>query len=84
MPLTKNEDHYIGCPAQAMINLKVWSPGDTDMAAESITYLEDYYSFPIEEAMSVSLDEFHEQFQNPTQCLQTPIDIWPQSAAEGQ
>ena len=82
MPLSKDENYYIGCPAQAMIGLALWSPGDTEMAAASIRSLEDYYTFPIEEAMSLSLEEFYEQFQDPTQCLQTPIDIWPQSAAE--
>ena len=83
MLLEKNEkQHYVGCPAQALIALHLWLPGDAIAAEASVAWLEDYYTFPIEEATSLSLDEFYEKFQDPSQCLQTPIDIWPQSAQQ--
>jgi hypothetical protein len=82
MPLSKDGKYYIGCPAQAMVGLALWTPGDTEIAATSVRSLEDYYTFPIEEATTISLDEFYEQFQDPAQCLKTPINIWPQSAVE--
>jgi hypothetical protein len=82
MDLRQDTDNYIGCPDQAFKALLLWSPGDIVAEERGAMWAEGDYNFSIEEATSLGMDEFYEQFQDPTQCLQTPKDIWPQSAAE--
>jgi len=81
-------DHFIGCPSQTgAIDIFTWSP-DTERSLGDIAKLHssdglneltvDYYK-PIEEATSLTSDEFSEQFvlSENTNCLRTPKSLWP-------
>ena len=76
MPLERQGDTVIGCPSQAFVTLKLWSPGDTEMLEE--------YGFTesglktIEEATSLTLEEFYQQFKDPAnaQCMETPLGLY--------
>lgn len=77
-----------GCPKGAKINLFTWSK-DANLSLEDIVsikpgdegiipvYLKLYK--PIEEATSLSLEEFYQIFQNPEECISTPAELWPPS-----
>jgi hypothetical protein len=82
-------DTYFGCMANAYTNLHLWAPELDYTWAEGITrtsggedweieYLNEKFR-PLEEATSMSLDEFYQTFKNPenTVCLETPVELWP-------
>lgn len=81
---------YLGCMANAYTNLYLWDPELTYTWAEGITrasggedreIIDDLNEsfLPLEEATSMTLDEFYQTFQNPgnTTCLETPVELWP-------
>ena len=80
-------DAYRGCPTQGYLTLRTWDPESgislkkiaSMGAAEGISENAYDYFRPIEEATSMTLDEFYQTFKNPdtTACLETPADIWP-------
>jgi len=84
-PRETKESSYLGCPAKAEISLAVWDP-KTGLSLKNIIQYAgveinefnlDYFK-PIEEATSMSLDEFYQKFKDSanTGCLETPKEIW--------
>lgn len=77
-------DHYVGCPWKAgYLILKVWPPESERTLAEvigggSVGINGLKFTKPIEEATSMTLDEFYQKFKDPvtTECLETPKDLW--------
>lgn len=78
MPLQRNENTFFGCPSEAFVNLRIWAPESKPQGSfiggfggDDTTYL-----FTVEEATSMTLEEFYNQFKDsPTLCLETPADI---------
>lgn len=77
MPLTRKDDTFVGCPINATTTLWLWALEDTEIAKE--------YGFEngtdlktIEEAASMTLEEFYQQYKNPaaTACLTSPMDLY--------
>jgi len=67
----------VGCPTQAFTQLRLWSPSDTEM--ENVYgFRDDGNSYTIEEAISLTLEGFYQQFKDPTntRCLKTPVNIY--------
>jgi hypothetical protein len=72
----------ISCPINAHIEMMLSPPGNPD----SFYTLLDQTDWgitkngfkPLEEATSMSVEEFYETFRNPTdKCIETPVNIWP-------
>jgi len=70
------------CPIEAHIEMDLYPPGNpdsfyalldkTDWGVTKAMYK------PLNEATSMSVEEFYETFRNPTnQCIETPANIWP-------
>ena len=86
-PKERVDDHYRGCPMIGHINLVLWSPKQEISITEvvqrksgnGINSLNVDFFKPIEEATSLTLDEFYQAFKDPnnSQCIETPMDIWP-------
>jgi hypothetical protein len=80
-------DYVLGCMRNSFINLElipsgVVSTGDTDSLLQLVGQpwndLKNYHK-SIEDATSMTLEEFYEAFRRPTdQCIQTPSNIWPE------
>lgn len=78
MPLHQTKDIFLGCPLEAFINLRVWPPDIRPQGAFIGGFGGDdkSYLFTIEEATSMTLEEFYQRFKDPTTtCLETPADI---------
>lgn len=77
-------DAIRGCPTNAHIQMKLYPPGDPD---SFFTFLDqtDWGKIkngykPLEEATSMSLEQFYETFRNSSdQCIETPTNLWPTS-----
>jgi hypothetical protein len=87
--MEREGDTYLGCMANVYTDLHLWDPDLDYTWAEGVTrttggedseidWLNKHF-LPLEEATSLTLDEFYEIFQNPenTSCLETPVEIWP-------
>lgn len=79
------DSDYVGCPSKAHIKLAVWSPEShlplkyiTQKAGSEINELNMDYFKSVEEATSLSLEEFYQKFKDPENrdCLETPIKLW--------
>ncbi len=81
-------DYIRGCPMEAKLNLWSWDPNNNLSLAEIVTRKRVDEGFtsrsmgyfkPVEEATSMTLDEFYQVFKDPNnvQCLETPGDLWP-------
>ncbi|RPI21336.1 MAG: hypothetical protein EHM70_25260 [Chloroflexota bacterium] len=73
--------NVLGCFSNAHIEMELHPAGNRDrffdQIAPSWQSVIDQYT-PIEEATSMTLEEFYENFRQPTdQCLETPSEIWP-------
>jgi hypothetical protein len=78
MPLRQRENIFLGCPSEAFVNLRIWSPANKPQDAFVGGFGGDdtSYLFTIEEATSMTLEEFYQKFKDPTTaCLETPADI---------
>jgi hypothetical protein len=70
------------CPANAHIELNLYPPGDSDSFTSLLEETEwgvtkNGYK-PLEEATSMSVEEFYQIFRNPTdKCIETPTNLWP-------
>ena len=76
--------------AEAKLTLWSWNP-DNDISIaevveiktvdEGFTSRRAYHFKSLEEATSMTLDEFYQVFKDPdtTQCLETPADLWPKT-----
>jgi hypothetical protein len=71
-----------GCPTNAHIEMELYPPGDpnsffarlnkTDWGVKKNGYK------PLEEATSMTLNEFYHTFREPTnKCIETPAKLWP-------
>jgi hypothetical protein len=81
-------EDYVACPSETGdITLFAWSPGSVPSLEDIAPQLSglgmdelsvDYYR-PIEEATSMTLDEFYHLYSSPAQsgCLETPSALWP-------
>ena len=78
MPLRRKENTFFGCPSEAFVNLRIWSPESKPQGAFIGGFGGDdtSYLFTVEEATSMTLEEFYNQFKDShTLCLETPVDI---------
>jgi hypothetical protein len=78
MPLQQEDKIFLGCPSEAFVNLRIWSPKIKPQGGFSGGFGTDdkSYLFTIDEATSMTLDEFYQKFKDPTTaCLETPADI---------
>ncbi len=76
-------DHVIGCPTHAHMTLWLLAPGNEDYPEVLGGNWDPFFENPayyktIEEAASMTVEEFYETFKNPenTTCLETPADLW--------
>jgi hypothetical protein len=80
MRFKQEHGFYKGCPAQAFTSLFLWSPENVSAATENQAWIDEFgiYFKSIEEATSLSLQEFYQRFKDSshTPCLETPVDIW--------
>jgi len=71
-----------GCPANAHIEMDLYPAGNADFFSTSIQQIHPdlfagYYQ-PLEQAASMTLEQFHETFRQPTDsCIDTPAKLWP-------
>lgn len=74
------------CPRTAMISMWLWSP-DEKMALADVFFVEVYRSkdvrmkfldrfLPLEDAASISIEDFYKQFISQQSCLETPKRLW--------
>lgn len=78
MPLREEGGKFLGCPWESFVNLRVWSAGNdpSDPFIGGLGGDDKSYLFTIEEASSMTLEEFYQKFKDPsTACLETPADI---------
>jgi hypothetical protein len=72
----------ISCPINAHIEMVLSPPGNPDSFFSLLDKTDwgitkNSYK-PLEEATSMSVEEFYETFRNPTdRCIETPVNIWP-------
>jgi hypothetical protein len=70
------------CPANAHIELNLYPPGNADSFTSLLEETEwgvtkDGYK-PLDEATSMSVEEFYQTFRTPTdKCIETPTNLWP-------
>ena len=79
------DDKIRGCPSKAFIELWLLSPNDKDsyqeiLSANDVTWEGNFpYSRSVEDATSMTVEEFYQIFKEPTDsCLETPLNIWPE------
>jgi hypothetical protein len=81
MSMDNNGTIIKGCPANAHIEMVLYPPGNPD----SFYALLDQTDWgrikggymPLEEATSMSVEQFYETFRNPTdKCIETPTNLW--------
>ncbi len=88
MPAEINEDSYKFCPSDSLIELDLIPQGNGDNYQEFFRQIGDdeWASFPssplnksMEEALGMTTEEFYDLFSSSTtQCLESPISIWPE------
>lgn len=84
-PREKRGNYFVSCPSKAQISLVVWSP-ESDLtlkdivqkAGTEINELNIDYFRRVEEATSMSLNQFYQKFSDSqnTACLETPMELW--------
>ena len=75
-------ENYVGCPDKSHIYLATWDP-QSDIPWENVvdkagSEIRMSNSKPLDEATSLTLDDFYHIFMNPenTTCLETSIELW--------
>jgi hypothetical protein len=88
MPRRMIGDSFAACAYQvAEISIVTWDPDQSVPLAEALSiksglgineYLLDYFK-PLEEATTLTIEEFTEIFQDPDTdaCIYTPMELWP-------
>jgi hypothetical protein len=79
-----------GCPANAHVELELYPSGNKDSFSEFLSQTQSKWAklWPVpsdnpswktvENATSISLEQFYETFRQPTdKCIETPAKIWP-------
>jgi len=78
-------NRYVGCPSKSHIYLGTWNPKKAlslryvaQKAGSVINELNTDYFKSVEDAASLTLDEFYNIFKDPenTTCLETSKDLW--------
>ena len=84
MSMYNNGNIIKGCPANAHIEMQLYPSGNPE-SFFSLLEKTDWgrtkggYK-PLEEATSMSVEQFYETFRNPTdKCIETPTNLWPTS-----
>jgi hypothetical protein len=79
MPLWQKGTALIGCPSEALVHLRLWSPGEQLPGSfyGGFGGSDKSYLFTINEATGMTMEEFYQKFKDPsnTSCLETPPDI---------
>jgi hypothetical protein len=75
-----------GCMANAHVELELYPSGKRDSFAEYLAPTKwvgmwpvpnNLYWKPIENATTMTLDQFYETFRQPTEkCIETPANLW--------
>lgn len=85
LPREKAGNSFRGCPSQTHITLAVWPPESElkpgyigEKAGSLMTEGTIDYFRTVEEATSMTLDEFYQKFKDPqnTACIETPQELW--------
>lgn len=77
-----------GCLANAHIEMELYPAGDADGFSKALSQTDWAFTWPkfasnlywksIEEATSMTLEQFYETFRQPTDmCIETPATLWP-------
>jgi len=63
----------LGCPSEAFTKLRLWSPNSPARDYN----LDPAILFTLEEATGMTIEEFYQQYKDPTniKCLETPANI---------
>jgi hypothetical protein len=78
-------DNFVGCPSKSHLSLAVWSPESglplkyvIQKAGSEINELNVNFFRPVEEATSLTLNDFYHKFKEPENmdCLETPMKLW--------
>lgn len=82
MPLYSQSGTQRGCPASAHVEMDLYPSGNPEafyLLLEETDWARMKHGYkPVEEATSMSLEQFYETFRNPTdQCIETPTNLWP-------
>ncbi len=83
-----------GCPANAHIELELYLAGDADGFSKALSQTDWAFAWPkfvsnlywksIEEATSMTLEQFYKTFREPTnKCIETPAKMWPMPESGG-
>ena len=76
-----------GCPANAQVELELYPSGDVDTFDSAFSQTEWAFAWPklannlswkpIDEATSMSVEQFYETYRQPTdKCIETPLKYW--------
>jgi len=82
MPMYNQNGIKKGCPGDSYIEMDLFPPGDPSafyslLDKSNWGIIKKGYK-PLEEATSMSMEEFYQIFRNPTdKCIDTPEKIWP-------
>ncbi|MCC6569763.1 MAG: hypothetical protein IT315_11055 [Anaerolineales bacterium] len=81
MPMYSKGDIEAGCPANAHIEMTLSPSGSPDnfyKLLDQTDWRQTKGGFKsIEEATSMSIEEFYQMFREPTdQCIETPLNLW--------
>lgn len=82
MSMSMNDTIIKGCPANAHIEMQLYPSGNPEAffsGLEKTDWERIKGGFkPLEEATSISVEQFYETFQNTTdKCIETPTNLWP-------
>jgi hypothetical protein len=82
MPMSAQGNVKKGCPENSHIEMELYPSGNPDIFFSLLNKTDwavkkNWYK-PVEEATSMSIEEFYEVFRQPTdKCIETPADLWP-------
>lgn len=79
MELEQKNDIFIGCTEHSQIELQLWRPEDVSFATQRLSDIKKTGNYvPIEEATTLSLDEFFQRFKKAGNhiCLETPMSLF--------
>jgi hypothetical protein len=82
----RNGEKISGCPAKAFVQLSLLSPNDQN-SYEKVLPANDgawkwklAYAKSLEDATSMTIEQFYQTFKQPNHCLESPLSIWPDSS----
>lgn len=75
-------NNFLGCPLKSFVDVAVWNPEDQEAFKQVVEIMNNGGDLspykPIDDATSMSIDEFYRIFTDPNSrgCIETPIDLW--------